>query len=366
MRLSLCTIVRDEAEHLPALLASVRGVVDELCVLDTGSTDGTPELARRAGARVGHFAWCDDFAAARNAALELATGDWVLALDADERLEAPGARARLEAFARRLPDALGRVLLVNGSEAGASSIALTRFFPRVPSLRYRGRVHEQLVDAHGERLRHDTGVVVHHLGYAAEVVAGRDKLARNRRLLEAALVDEPDNAYLWYQLGRTEFVAEDHAAAWSACARAVERLAGADAAYAASLHETAAYALRQLGRSAEARELLLRLLPRYAARADTRFALALCDLDVGRLAEAEAGFQACLQLEDEAPEGGEASRSACTWAPAFNLGVMHEVLEHVDEAVAWYRRALRHHPGHAPSLAALERCGRAHASLQRG
>ena len=86
IRISLCLIARDEERFLPGCLASVSGVVDEIVLADTGSTDRTVEIARAAGATVVHHAWDEDFSAARNAALAAATGDWILLLDADERL----------------------------------------------------------------------------------------------------------------------------------------------------------------------------------------------------------------------------------------------------------------------------------------
>src|SRR5262245_35181283 len=82
--LSLCMIVKNEAAHLEAALESVRGLADEIVVADTGSVDGTREVAARFGARLLGFEWCDDFSAARNFVLEHATGDWVLSIDADE------------------------------------------------------------------------------------------------------------------------------------------------------------------------------------------------------------------------------------------------------------------------------------------
>ena len=357
MHLSLCMIVRDEAETLGACLESVRGVVDEVCVLDTGSTDGTVELARGLGARVESFEWCDDFAAARNASLAMATGDWALVLDADERLSTPAARALLEAFVARHGAAIGRVRLTNLSEQGAaSSVSLSRFFPLRASLRFAGRVHEQLL-AEGEPLeRLETGVEASHLGYGEELLRSRDKLARNRRLVQAALAERPADAYLWYQLGRTEFVAREFTRALDASQRAIELLAGQETAYVALLFETAAYSLRELGRSAEAHELLSGIAERFSRRSDTRFALALLDMDLGRLAEAEAGFRACLELDGGQPEGGESVRSSATWAPAFNLGVMAEVLQQPEAATHWYHRALEFHPQHEPSKAALLRC----------
>jgi len=86
--LSLSMIVKNEEPFLAHCLDSVRGLVDEMVILDTGSTDGTLEIARAAGARVFQSPWRDDFSAARNASLEKATGDWILILDADEELPA--------------------------------------------------------------------------------------------------------------------------------------------------------------------------------------------------------------------------------------------------------------------------------------
>ena len=88
--LALVMIVRDEERSLERCLESARAWVDEIVVVDTGSSDATPDIARRLGARVGRFAWCDDFSAARNAALALAEAPWRLVLDADEWIIAGG------------------------------------------------------------------------------------------------------------------------------------------------------------------------------------------------------------------------------------------------------------------------------------
>ena len=82
-------IVRNEEHRLARAIDSVRGIADEVVVTDPGSPDNTPALAKKLGARVTHFHWCDDFAAARNACAESARGDWILWIDGDERLK-PG------------------------------------------------------------------------------------------------------------------------------------------------------------------------------------------------------------------------------------------------------------------------------------
>ena len=96
-------IVKNEARNLEASIAPVQELVDEIVVVDTGSTDDTVAIAERLGAKVFHFAWCDSFAAARNAAIEHATGDWIFVLDADDRM-VPSEVAKLRALFTKLDD----------------------------------------------------------------------------------------------------------------------------------------------------------------------------------------------------------------------------------------------------------------------
>ncbi len=90
LRVSLCMIAKDEQEHISGCLESVRGLVDEIIVVDTGSADRTKETARSCGAKVFSFPWTGNFAEARNESLRHATGDWIIFLDADERLNSFG------------------------------------------------------------------------------------------------------------------------------------------------------------------------------------------------------------------------------------------------------------------------------------
>ena len=147
---SLCMIVRNESANLPRCLASVKDSVDELVVVDTGSTDDTPDVAAAFGTRVWHFEWQDDFAGARNTALEHATGDWILHLDADEELA-----AGLAALVQPCVAAHRRAaFLVNvRSRNGESDLTQfydswqVRLFRNRPDFRYELAVHEQIVYA---------------------------------------------------------------------------------------------------------------------------------------------------------------------------------------------------------------------------
>jgi len=104
--LSLCMIVKNEELHLARCLKSVRGLADEMILVDTGSTDRTVEVARSYGARVFHFTWQDDFSLARNHSLEAASGEWILVLDADESIAARDHGRIRDSLRREDPNAV--------------------------------------------------------------------------------------------------------------------------------------------------------------------------------------------------------------------------------------------------------------------
>lgn len=187
MSLSACLIVRDEERFLDRCLASLRGHVDEICVLDTGSSDRTLEIARSHGAIVSCRPWDDDFSAARNASLDLATGDWILQIDADEELVPPAAGAW---SVLRDPSASCALveLDLRGDEGRSERTWQPRLFRRDPRLRYRRPLHETVLDGLADAglpaPRRVPLLLIHH-GYLGEVVASRGKIERNLRILRA-------------------------------------------------------------------------------------------------------------------------------------------------------------------------------------
>ncbi len=209
-------IVRDEQKNLPHCLASVRGVFDEIVVVDTGSVDRTREVAREHGAQVFEFAWIDDFAAARNAALGHATGDYAFWLDADDVIE-PEQRETLRALldGLRLGDEAAHVVQcacdpgADGS-GGETVVDHIRLFPLRPRIRWTYRVHEQIMPA----LRRAgiparwTDLVVRHTGYVDVALRAR-KLERDTRILLEELKDRPDEPFILFNLGAVAIEQKD-------------------------------------------------------------------------------------------------------------------------------------------------------------
>ncbi|HEV7665455.1 MAG TPA: glycosyltransferase [Chloroflexota bacterium] len=207
--ITLCVIARNEEAFIGDCLVSARPYVDEMVVLDTGSTDGTADIARSLGARVETFTWVEDFAAARNAAAELATGAWILMLDADERLQPAGGEALRVFLESRTRDGKYYSVRIENQIADddPTQLRLTypnRLFQRDSGVRYVGAIHEDLVylpapsQSFGVRV---DDIRVSHLGYRPSLVEARDKFERNRNLLLRETRDRPNDPLPWFYLG---------------------------------------------------------------------------------------------------------------------------------------------------------------------
>jgi glycosyltransferase involved in cell wall biosynthesis/Tfp pilus assembly protein PilF len=205
-RLSVCLIVKNEERFLAQCLKSVRGLAAQLVVVDTGSTDRTVEIAREFGAEIYSFAWCDDFAAARNAALEHATGDWVLMLDADEELPS-GEHARLRADMNNASAMAYRLPLINAGQESEGRSFVPRLFRNLPGAFFKGRIHEQVfssliaqAEPWGLKTALGSAQLTHH-GYSKDMVRDRNKVERNLQLLRAAVEEDPADVNLTMNLG---------------------------------------------------------------------------------------------------------------------------------------------------------------------
>lgn len=188
-KISLALIARNEEKFLPECLRSIEGAVDEVVVADTGSTDGTAEIAEAHRARVVELEWTDDFAAARNFAIEQATGEILLILDADERLSPGSARAIRRAARQRTRDAWRLTLLNIGPDGPTGDpVQALRLFRKTERFHYLGRIHEQPMLERPERTG-PCGAHIEHFHDAPGTPRENDKTARNRRLLELGLAE---------------------------------------------------------------------------------------------------------------------------------------------------------------------------------
>jgi glycosyltransferase involved in cell wall biosynthesis len=201
-------IVKNEADALPKCLESVQNVVDEIVVLDTGSSDKTPEIAQQFGAKVHYCQWCNDVSAARNEALKYVTGDWVLVLDAEEILAPKIAPQIREAI--NIDD----YLLINlvRQEVGASQSPyslVSRLFRNHPDISFRNPYHALVDDSIASILNKENywqvgylpKVAILHTGEQTTVNKAENKYVKAAATMAEFLAANPDDAYICSKLG---------------------------------------------------------------------------------------------------------------------------------------------------------------------
>ncbi len=207
--LSLCLIVKNEVDVIERCINSVKDkmgqLVDDIVIVDTGSTDGTKELVQKLGCNLQNFEWCNDFAKARNYSISFAKNDWVLVLDADEFVVECNEKTLRQFLSDKNSNVVGEIDICNyGDLEGVSFIndVVPRVFNK-NSVEYQGIIHET------PKLKDGTivkvvllPVEIHHTGYIDSVAKKKNKAARNIELLNLALEKEED-MYLTMQLAKS-------------------------------------------------------------------------------------------------------------------------------------------------------------------
>lgn len=363
-------IVRDEAECLADCLRAVSPVVDRLVIVDTGSQDDTIPIAHQFTDHVHSFAWIDDFAAARNAALSHCTADWVIQIDADEILQhsPEEARALLESFTTaQLVETLGTVGIASSTTRGGFSAQATTHLPRLFSPQaycYEGTIHEQLKPISTRGATVSTGLIFAHSGYDGDADDRRQKARRNIPMLRRAIAASPTLAYYPYQLGKAYFSIGFYSAAASSLAQAHERLCfsegrGIDGDQEAvpfsiliDLYTTWAYAVISLDRPATASKVLHEFaaqFPRADESPDFHFAVGYMRLMSGAFEESAAAF---LRARD-CPIEREAVAGTASHRAAYHLGLVAEGQHDLAQATEWYGVALDTFPDDEATLARI-------------
>ncbi len=360
LTVSLCMIVKDEEELLPACLEAARGAVDEIVVVDTGSSDRTVEIAESFGAKVVSFPWNGSFADARNVSIEHATGDWIMYLDADEQLAAGSAAELRSLLGKTWREAFNLVETnFTGGEGSGESVAhlALRVWRNRPEYRFAGRIHEQKTQSMPNYLpeRFETTTVqISHYGYLKSRISAKEKSQRNIELLEAQVEERGLNAFSALNLGTEWMLVGEQAKAreyleqsWTMLRR---QPAWQRQPWAPMLLSRLATVRRELGDLAGVRALVAEGLAIYPDHTDLVFKLALCAVDERDWAGAEVHARRCLALGD-APAAYSGNVGGGTYLAMALLGQLSEVQGRLDEAEAHYRQALAAHPSFvAPAL----------------
>jgi len=317
VRLSLAMIVKNEEERLGHCLASVQGLVDEIRILDTGSTDRTVEIARSFGAEVDRFAWVEDFSAARNASLARCTGDWVLVLDGDEAIDALDhdlirralENAKIDAYYLWLRDyfrsgafiGIGGAVKRNHSPyaegreySHATSYQAVRLFRAQSDPVFRGRIHEVAEEFFKEkglplgRLE----AVIHHFG-KVDPEKDRVKQLEYTRLAKEEAKASPEDPLCHYNVVQQGLLVED----WAAVLASAQAFLRLQPKVPMMIYLGAAKALQGLKRYAEGLTFLEAMLGEQPNHAVALGAKAECLEGMGREDEALGSYLLAMEAE---------------------------------------------------------------------
>lgn len=353
-RVSLTMIVKNEERQLPDCLDSVFGLFDEIIVVDTGSTDRTPEIAREYGANVIDFPWTDDFSAARNEALRHARGQWVFWMDADDRLDSANFE-RLVSLVNGLGNENAAYLMKCRSIDDAVGTVLVdhvRLFRRYDSIRWSYRVHEQILpsilDGGGEV--RSTDVSIDHVGYA-DAETRRRKLQRNLRLLLAETAEFPDDPFTLFNLGAAYHKLGQPGEAIGYLRRCLE-VSNREHSIRRKLYVLTSQCLRELGQSDDAWSVLVRGRAELPEDAELLFLEATLHHDSGNISMAENCYRQLLSSNHD-HELSSGVDGLCGHLASHHLARLYAANGRLSEAIGLWNRIVAERPDFVPAYQAL-------------
>jgi tetratricopeptide (TPR) repeat protein len=369
--ISLCMIVRNEERFLRDALTSVEGVVDEICILDTGSTDGTVAIAEAFGARVNGVQWRDDFAWARNQALAMAKGAWIFVLDADERL-APDSRAELRALRNVKPDGVGRWLRCRnlndaGRETVASTNAIIRIFPNHPTIKYRGTIHEYVArDGEDRSIGGSmTEIEILHYGYLPAILQERGKGDRNLRVSRAAFEAAPDDPAHVYNYAMSALLAGDRALARTQLESVMELTRGTPRGFRPMALATLGGIYLDDGRPQEALAVAEECIAMVASLPDGHFVHGRALAALGRFAEARTALGEAITVgSNKTFEHFVVDDEIATWKAHNEIGGTLVSEGRFAEAQQWLELGLRARPAERVLILNRAKCREAQGDLE--
>ena len=347
MKLSACYIVRNEEQNITASLASIKQVVDEIIVVDTGSTDRTKELAGAYDAVIYDYPWQDDFSAPRNFAITKASGDWILFMDADEVLVSP--ESFRQKWEKLLEEAECDIILLrswNIASLREKKQTVSYFSPRLfrncAELRYQGRIHEQIVKSHGELKKRfaPEAMSMWHTGYQPQVIEA--KLQRDLAILQMEIAHHGELPQYQYYLADCYYGLGRYQEAWEAEER---YLRGDIVMIGSELHpyHIILECMRKLGTDLQVMlEFAQKVRQKYAGYPEFYAEEGMIRSALGQYRQALSLLMRALELFEETKEQRSVDSYFGTSVAAHCAARIAEILdiqEKTDEAAEWFQLA---------------------------
>jgi len=341
--ISLCMIVKNEKTNLEHCLSRISEYVDEIVIVDTGSTDTTKEIALKYTDKVYDFQWRNDFAAARNYAISKTNYEFILSLDADEFLEEINI-SEMKHMIKTHPVMIGRILVMNEYTRKDNTYRYKERISRLFSKQYyhyEGRIHEQITPLNKNDSNKimennnlptlDIPLTILHTGYEGDLETRKKKTERNIHLLLNAHEANPDDPYILYQLGKSYYMAEDYPCACDYFGQALYFDLDPKLEYVQDMVESYGYALINTEQYETALQLI-GVYDEFAHSADFIFVIALILMNNGRFKEAISEFQKAAAKADSKMEGVNG------YLAYYNIGVIYECMGNNLEAKKYYRK----------------------------
>ncbi len=360
MSISLCMIVKNEENNLPRCLQSVKDIVDEMIIVDTGSTDSTVNIAESFGAKVFHYTWNGSFSDARNHSLRQAGGDWLMIMDADDELEPSGRAAVLELVKNEDVEAyFFETISFVGEKPGTDVLKNMnlRLMRNHKGYFFSNPIHEQIycniiaVNPLARIVNKD--IRVYHYGYLNKNIAEHNKRSRNIGLLEKELEAKPGHPFTLFNLGSEYYAMGDNVKAIDYFEQAYARYNPSEG-FSSHLLLKMVHCYMALGRFDDAMKLAGAGLSDYPGFTDLEYMRGIICSIQGRHLQAIRHFKKCCEM-GEAPAHLNVIVGTGTYRPHQMLGDIHFGLDDFDAAVQHYGQAFRLNHEYAPALVMLVR-----------
>lgn len=341
--ISVCIITKNEEKYIETCLQKLQRYDWEIIVTDTGSTDRTVEIAQKYAHQIHHFTWINDFSAARNFCVSKASNNWILSVDSDEYLtneQTPKELLKLLTPCLTHPESAGMVQIINpqtSSFAPSTSIEpVARFFHK-NHYHYKGKVHEQPVPLDQKKPSYfETPLSFYHVGYADTSIL-RKKAERNIELLEKDLKANPEEPYLYYQLGQSYFVMGEMEKAYSIFQRGLEFDVNPDVQYVRTMVVSYGHCMLALKKYDEALSFES-IYDAFCSHADFVFLMGLIYMNNAMFDEAIAQFLQATKLTDHSVQGIN------SYLAYYNIGVIYECAGYPKEAASYYKKCGTYEP----------------------
>ncbi|MBV6716776.1 glycosyltransferase family 2 protein [Paenibacillus chitinolyticus] len=339
--ISVCILTQNEEDFISDAISSIKPFVNEIVVLDTGSTDNTVEKARDEGARVVQSSWEDDFSRARNKLIKLAKEKFILMMDADEKYL--GTEVELKEYIDTLNDSPGKVNMINDvSENEKTETYITRIFPNFKGYYYQGVIHEQLTNEVSNIKAHQTNIRLLHVGYQKHIIESKNKLNRNISLLLKQLNDAEDDIYTLFQLGRTYYVGKKFTEACVFLEKAylLSNNGNSPSSILPSILFYYGYSLLKNKDWVILTSLLDTALKSYPDYTDLYFmygSYIIESANVNLFSKLPEIYNTCLELGEADSNKYETVTGVGTFKALYNLGLYYEITNQKQKAVDCYR-----------------------------